>query len=547
VGPEQGRIERLEERPMVSGETVGRVLPEAVARSRDELAIALEPSMTSAIRSVARRESDLFGEILSPTIGSAVRKAVTDAINAMLQRFNEALERSLSLRSVQWRIEARRTGRPFAEVVLLHTLVYRVEEVFLIHTHTGLVLERVAAEGAGVLDPDQVASMLEAIDSFMREALAPQPGGAHVGQIQFGDLAMWVERAPPIAVAAIVRGVAPRQFGAVLRDARERIALSCQAELARFQSDVTPFAAARPALDRCLAVQRQAAPRRVQRWLALAAAVGVVLAGVLAVHGHARAAAKERSRAAAVAALSGLPGVLVTSADWADGRVRIRGLRDPLAPSAEQALAARGLPAAKLDLAPYISLDPSIVSRRVRRRVEPPDSVVLDVVGATVRARGVAPRSWIERARQLVPAVPGVERYDDVDLRTQEAVDALEAAAARLDRIEVLFPPSSAVPSATADLRRARQEAKRVVAAAADAGTAACVSVMGHADPTGPEAQNKELSENRAREVADDLVAHGVDRGLLRPIGLGVRRDAVAARRARSVTFQVNVGCVEPP
>jgi flagellar motor protein MotB len=279
-----------------------------------------------------------------------------------------------------------------------------------------------------------------------------------------------------------------------------------------------------------------------QRWLAFAAALGVVLAGFLVAHGHTRAAVKERS----VAALAALPGVLVTAADWADGRVRIRGLRDPLAPAPEQTLAEQGLPAAKLELAPYLSLDPSMIARRVRHRAEAPDSVAIDVVGATVHARGVAPRDWIVRARHLVPTIPGVEHYDDVGLRAKGAVDALTAASAKLDRVEVSFPQSSAVPVESADLQRARDGAREVAAAAANAGTAVCVSVMGHTDPTGGEAQNRMLSESRARAVADDLGANGVDRHLLRPIGMGVRGDAGPGREARSVTFRVNVGCVEP-
>src|SRR5262245_34594121 len=117
VGPEQERLAELEAREIVSSETVGALLPEAMSKAtearKEELALSLEPAVTGVVRTVARRESALFGEILSPTIGAAVRKAVTDAILAMLERFNETLERSVSLRGMKWRLEARRTARPF--------------------------------------------------------------------------------------------------------------------------------------------------------------------------------------------------------------------------------------------------------------------------------------------------------------------------------------------------------------------------------------------------------------------------------------------------
>jgi hypothetical protein len=56
----------------------------------------------------------------------------------MMQSFNQTIDHSLSFKGLAWRIEAWRTGRPFAEVVLLHTLRFRVEQLFLIHRDTGL-------------------------------------------------------------------------------------------------------------------------------------------------------------------------------------------------------------------------------------------------------------------------------------------------------------------------------------------------------------------------------------------------------------------------
>src|SRR5690606_9140246 len=101
LGPERERIARLEARQAVSAASIGDRLPEAIAHSNggrpEALAIALEPALTSSVRVVARREPQLFGEILAPTIGAAVRRAVAEALAAMLQRFDEALERSLSI------------------------------------------------------------------------------------------------------------------------------------------------------------------------------------------------------------------------------------------------------------------------------------------------------------------------------------------------------------------------------------------------------------------------------------------------------------------
>ena len=247
LGPEQARLEVLEERA-VDAASVGNVLPEAVARAtndrEEELAIALEPTVTRAVAVVARRRPELYGEILAPTIGAAVRKAVAEAIAVMLERFNEALERSLSVRSLRWRMEAARTGRPFAEVVLLRTLRYRVEQILLIHTETSLVLEHLVDPMTPAPPSDQVAAMFSAIDAFGREAFGPLPPEAHLRKFELGDLTVWVVRDAAVTIAAVVRGTPAVEISQLMTEAAARLRLELQPELAAFQGDVSRFAAA---------------------------------------------------------------------------------------------------------------------------------------------------------------------------------------------------------------------------------------------------------------------------------------------------------------
>ena len=64
----------------------------------------------------------------------------------------------------------------FAEVVLKHTLVYRVEHVFLIHRHTGLLIAHAASQDATSQDPQLVSSMLSAIQDFVRDSVRRTAG-----------------------------------------------------------------------------------------------------------------------------------------------------------------------------------------------------------------------------------------------------------------------------------------------------------------------------------------------------------------------------------
>lgn len=545
IGPEQARLTRLEAQATLSAEAVGGMLPEATAWTAEhrakQMAIALEPAVTTVVRTFARREADLFGDILAPTIGAAVRKAVADAISVMLLRFNEALERSLSIQSVRWRIEARRTSRPFAEVVLLHTLVYSVEQVFLIHPGSGLVLNHVVAQGAAVRDPDQVAAMLEAINSFMREAFKPQPSSVHLTHLRVGDLTVFVDRDPSLAVAAVVHGVAPPEFSESLREVRERIYLSHRKELLDFHSDVSPFSTARSTLEGCLCSVRHAPPGRAHIWLAIAAALIVLGIGLLFSMRHARAGEQARTLNTYVETLQAEPGIAITSAQRVDGHVRIAGFRDPLARSPEELLIRRGLLPAELRFQPFYSLDPRIAEQRVRRSLRPPRGVTVTLHDGVLRATGIAPHSWIEQTGMLARTLPAVERYEDRGLVDEAAIQAQRAAAA-LETTEIHFAPGSTALTTSTVIGHAASLLRELTEAAATAHLIFCVSVLGHADPTGTIASNHRLSQARAVSVVNGLSASDLRPGHLRPIGAGMWVDAGSEARARSATFRVDLG-----
>src|ERR1700720_282821 len=178
VGPEQEGLKEIQERLDDTGrriEDVSSVVAEAIQKRREQgdnqaLAEALAPPIQDTLRESVRRDPHVLADALFPVMGPAIRKSIAETLRAMLESFNAALEHSLSWRGSQWRIEAFRTGKPFAEIVLMHSLLYRVEQVFLIHRETGLVLNHVVAPAVATQDPDMVAGMLSAIQQFVRDS-----------------------------------------------------------------------------------------------------------------------------------------------------------------------------------------------------------------------------------------------------------------------------------------------------------------------------------------------------------------------------------------
>ncbi|WP_437275580.1 OmpA family protein [Sorangium sp. So ce375] len=562
VGPEQHRIRQLEERLDKSmAEMVAGVLPEAVIESRkkgEALSWALEPLLASAIQERVRQDPGSFADAISPAMGPAIRRAVRCALRAMIQRFNEALAHGLSWQSVRWRVEARRTGRPFAEVVLLRSMVYRTEQLFLVHRGTGLVLEHLSADKIPYRDPDQVTAMLTAIDAFAHDAFRTD---ARLERFRVGDLTGWVEHGPSALLVSIVRGMAPPAYGLVLSETLERVHLTYGGELAGFRGDRAPFSSSRELLSRCLQQQRQPIPRRGRALRAVAALLVAVVAIPLAF--WMRASREEQRRLDAWrGALQGEPGLLVTAAERRAGQLAFTGLRDPLAPDPRAVLERGGPvpPSVTLRFAPFYSLHPQIVQRRVARALEPPPGITLSLRGGVVVVSGVAPERWIERARWSAAVLPGVSGFDGEGLRTEESIDRARAAARSLEGMELLFRRGAARLSGdqAARIDEVAAAVARLNARALEAGMTAEIREIGYADSVGSEASNRALSQARAEHVAAELVARGVPADRLRASGEGLRRDVLPPscaggaarakclsgadeRRARSVIFLVDL------
>jgi len=256
--PEQVKIEELDRRlssPESLAEQVGGVLAHAVAirgSPDDKLALVLRPIVENAIRSSVRSNPQFFADILYPVMGPAIRKSIAEALRAMMDSFNSSLEMTFSWKYVKWRWEAIRTGKSFSEVVLLHTLVYRVEQLFLLHRESGLVLRHLAVEGVVAQDADLVSGMLTAIQDFVHDSFG---GGENsLESFRVGDLDVWIEQAPHTVLAAVVRGNPPAELSTILRTQLELIELQFIPALEDFSGDASRFHGAEELLRPCLIV-----------------------------------------------------------------------------------------------------------------------------------------------------------------------------------------------------------------------------------------------------------------------------------------------------
>jgi OOP family OmpA-OmpF porin len=522
VGPEQDRLRRLEQRLDDPGEQLdlfAEVLPRAVHRRAerdDELAWSLRPIIKSSIHQEVRSEPEVFAEAIFPAIGPAIGKSIRAAIADMVQRLNEVLSNALSIERVRWRIEAARAGRPYAEVVLLRTLVYRVEQVFLVHRESGVLLQHAVGAGVEYQDPALVSGMLTAIGEFAREAFAEREG---LDSFQVGPLSVCIEAGARAYVAAVVRGKTPSDLGDSLRTTLHKVMIEVGDALDDFHGDLRPFERTQPIVEECLRSERRTPSRRRGRVIAAAAAAAVLLA----VLGWGTAAARARHRFhSAVQALRDEPGVVVEDARFEHGRYLVSGLRDPLARTPAEVLADRRLDPGRLHarLQPFQSLDPGIVQERVRRLLSPPGSVTLAFAPGQVTASGHARQDWIQNARQRMAALATVTAFSDKGVVDDDAAADARALGSRIEQVVVRFPPHAVSPPASQRRALAAQitRLQHLFQLAPRAGLVPRVAMVG--------------AEQRAQGVRTYLVASGLPPGSL------VTRT-IAGPDRRRVTFRV--------
>jgi outer membrane protein OmpA-like peptidoglycan-associated protein len=334
---------------------VGSVLPDAVRAARQKaLRDALQPLFEKAFQVSVRNNPQQLADAISPVMGPAIRRAISAALREFSETFNQVFEKSASLRAVRWRIESRISGRPFSEIVLSKSLLYTVEQVFLIHRGTGLLLAQAASQDSVLKDADMVASMLMPLQDYVSDSFTEE--NQQLNTLDVGRYKLWIQYGPKAMLVGAVSGSAPVRLRNVFRTALDKIHTHLYADLDTFQGgDIAPFEAAQPYLQTCLLGQSRANARR-RSWLPwVAAAAGVALIAGLAFYFWGQHRWNKY-----VESLEHTPGLVIIEAHKGLTKSVIRGLIDKDAPQPAPPPGQK----VQFDLKPYLSLDTTFSRER---------------------------------------------------------------------------------------------------------------------------------------------------------------------------------------
>lgn len=515
---EQSRLDALQaglrQADATVPERVASEIERGLAGVPSRLTRALGEATLNGLELAVQRKPETVVNAVFPVIGPAIRRALQEAMRQLSADIDRAVNNTLSARALRWRLEAWRSGVPYAQVMLRHTMRWRVEHLFLIQPESGLLLGHLTPHGLPELDADAIAGMFTAIQSFVRDSVRAQEGG--IGQAIVGDYQLAVSEGPQARLVAFVRGVPASDFPTRLDELNEALHARHGKQLADHAGVDGAGLLEQAQLDALDPRSDQAAPpvpasRASRRLGGFALAVAAVLLAAWA-FGSWR---WSRQVDAIGEHLAAQPGLLVTRLQSpARNRLRIEGLRDPLAADVQAWLAeAHPQVDAEWKLRGFLSLEPDMLAARIAHGLQlPAGNVVPPDAQGVARLHGeVAFDDWYRLHQETPqPLVPGLARIDGSAL-SYPGKPRIDALTARLQALVIPFASGSVQPEA--DWEDAMAAIISTLDELQEAGgkrMAFRISTTGMTDLSGKDEGNTSLRLRRAQWLAGQLRGAGL-------------------------------------
>ncbi|MDO6840823.1 OmpA family protein [Paraglaciecola chathamensis] len=504
--------------------------------------------------SVANRKEQFVG-YLYPIVGSVVRKSVTAFLTEFIERTNQLLENSLTIKGLTWRVKARQAGVPYANYVASQTFNYRVEQVFLIHRETGLLLNSLAYNQQSSADADLISSMLTAINDFVSDSFKPNADGNEQGLdiVKTDDFTLVLKAGPRAVLVAAVTGNMPQRVADQLQLTIEEIHTLYEGPLADFNGDTSAFADCDQQLTDCLVseLKDQATGKKSKPWMAwcililLAFGTSFYAYKLWLVQGYVNQ----------IQALNQEPGIMLIRAKR-DGiqEVKLDVLRDPDAQPISTWLAAHEIPAEAISLTEkrFLSLESQIIHARLRALLSNYPGIALASDGKTLT--GELTQQQYHALSADLSQLPGVTDPKTLlapiqisDKQTLElgakdsAMTLIKLKISLINSTYVEFASNSTQlsPQAEQSLASLASHAKALLSLAGQAQLDVSFIIIGASDAKGSQSYNEVLSIKRAQTVKVTLQEYGLPSDKLNAIGIGIIDVPDAGNGARKVLFNV--------
>ena len=394
---------------------VTKILPNAIQQATNNPALAqsLQIPVEECIQISIKQDAKKFADALFPIMGPAIRKSINESFKAIVQRINKSLEESLSPKGLVWRMQALRTGQSFSDIVLQNTLIFKIEQVFLIHRETGLLIQHMHQDNIDVGDSDAVSAMFTAIQDFVRDSFAGDDSSdqKNLNVVEVGDRTVWLEHGPYAVLACVIRGDAPLSFRSLMQSSLESIHALYGSLLQHFSGDTQELEPCRNILQRTIQTEEKTDSTKWRSQLLRVGAILLIILALISNWGYQNYIYQQRLNNY-IEALDTTPGIVIISSIKQDGKLIIHGMRDPLAKEPLQIAEKFALTAKEIvfNSTSYQDLDKQFVMRRLKSWLQPPDSVKISLQNNILSLVGHAEQDWINNVRKNVRLIAGIDK-----------------------------------------------------------------------------------------------------------------------------------------
>ncbi len=209
-------------------------------QDEDALIETITPVIAGAIRTNISESRDEMVDALYPIMGKLVQRSVTEAMRDLAQRIDQQMRSTLDVQSFWRRLSARLRGISDAEMAMRNALPLTVEQIFLIHRETGLLLLHHATNGKADEDSDIISGMLTAITEFTQDAFGRNEEES-LNEIQYGGRSILLEVAHFVYIAVVINGFESGDFRSNMRETMIAIEHRYASSLRRYDGDASRF------------------------------------------------------------------------------------------------------------------------------------------------------------------------------------------------------------------------------------------------------------------------------------------------------------------
>ncbi len=486
-------------------------ITEQIEKNPEEIVTAIAPAMGKAISEQIRLERDSMVDALYPIIGNTISKYMGEAI----REINRKVETTLSFEGVRRKIRAKMQGISEAELILREALPSNVKAIFLIHKLSGLVISEVQKLEAERLESDMLAGMLTAIRSFASECVIQPENTSELKEIQYDSFQIVMEVAGYCYIAVVCQGELSKGFISQLRRSFASIVLYHGRAIENFDGDPTTIPEAVHQLLAALlkADEKYHHPQK-DNIPGLLTLIGLLI-GASALFGGWQFYLN-RHESKVLSELSGTPELalyrLEAKAGWKQlkltGKLPNQWLKDRAT-----TVAAGVLPEWTIDnqiLAVKTPPDPVLIAQELKRL-----SVLMNQIqGVALKAQFIGDRIQVEG---LVADQNRIQQLT----QTFEEFFGENSVTLTLKPQQLPLNKRFYFESGSAQVNPAKMQ-KELAAIATFLKTYPDqqLRIIGHTDSEGTLEENRKLSQSRANQIKQLLIAQGIDRQRLQTLGI---------------------------